>query len=40
MHISEFFSNYSNHPILFVGAGVSLRYLNDYNGPKNSYQKN
>lgn len=28
MHISEFFSNYKNHPILFVGTGLSLRYLN------------
>lgn len=28
MHISDFFSNYKNHPILFVGTGLSLRYLN------------
>jgi hypothetical protein len=27
MHISEFLSNYKNHPILFVGTGLSLRYL-------------
>ena len=31
MNISEFISNYKNHPILFVGTGISLRYL------KNSY---
>lgn len=28
MNINEFISNYKNHPILFVGTGVSLRYLN------------
>ncbi|CAK6490698.1 hypothetical protein PANNVG_01005 [Pantoea sp. Nvir] len=27
MDISQFFSNYKNHPILFVGAGFSMRYL-------------
>lgn len=27
MHISDFFSNYKNHPILFIGTGLSLRYL-------------
>ncbi len=27
MDISEFIQRYSNHPILFVGTGVSLRYL-------------
>ena len=27
MDIAEFFSNYKNHPILFVGAGFSMRYL-------------
>lgn len=27
MNIEEFISNYRNHPILFVGTGVSLRYL-------------
>jgi len=31
MNISEYISNYKNHPILFVGTGISLRYL------KNSY---
>lgn len=31
MDIKEFISKYKNHPILFVGTGVSLRYL------KNSY---
>jgi hypothetical protein len=31
MNISEFIGNYKNHPILFIGTGVSLRYL------KNSY---
>lgn len=28
MHISDFFANYKNHPILFIGTGLSLRYLN------------
>lgn len=27
MKIDEYISNYKNHPILFVGTGVSLRYL-------------
>ena len=31
MNIKEFISKYQNHPVLFVGTGVSLRYL------KNSY---
>ncbi len=29
MNIKEFISKYQNHPILFVGTGVSLRYLKD-----------
>jgi len=31
MNINEYISGYKNHPVLFVGTGVSLRYL------KNSY---
>ena len=31
MNIQEFISNYHNHPVLFVGTGLSLLYL------KNSY---
>lgn len=27
MHISEFIANFTNHPVLFVGTGISLRYL-------------
>ncbi|MCP2035479.1 hypothetical protein L1279_002490 [Planomicrobium sp. HSC-17F08] len=27
MHIREFIRNFNNHPVLFVGTGVSLRYL-------------
>jgi len=27
MKVCEFISNYRNHPVLFIGAGVSLRYL-------------
>lgn len=27
MNIKEYISNYKNHPILFVGTGLSLRYL-------------
>ena len=27
MNIKEFISNYKNHPILFIGTGISLRYL-------------
>ncbi|EKB7278245.1 SIR2 family protein [Vibrio parahaemolyticus] len=29
MNIREFISQYRNHPVLFVGAGLSLRYLNN-----------
>lgn len=35
MHVKEFFSNYKNHPVLFVGSGFSLRYIEgvkDWNG--------
>ena len=31
MNISEFISKYNNHPVLFIGTGMSLKYL------KNSY---
>ncbi|MEJ2073809.1 MAG: hypothetical protein P8X79_10170 [Reinekea sp.] len=31
MEVREFISGYRNHPVLFLGTGVSLRYL------KNSY---
>lgn len=27
MNINDFISNYRNHPVLFVGTGISLRYL-------------
>lgn len=27
MNISEFIGGYKNHPVLFIGAGISLRYL-------------
>ena len=27
MHIKDFIKNFNNHPVLFVGTGVSLRYL-------------
>ncbi|CAL2105267.1 SIR2 family protein [Tenacibaculum sp. 190524A02b] len=27
MEIAEFINNYKNHPVLFVGTGLSLRYL-------------
>lgn len=27
MNIKEFISNFKNHPVLFIGTGVSLRYL-------------
>lgn len=27
MHIREFISNFTNHPVLFIGTGISLRYL-------------
>lgn len=29
MNIHEFIGQYRNHPVLFVGAGLSLRYLNN-----------
>lgn len=29
MNIKEFIGNYKNHPVLFVGTGVSLRYLRE-----------
>ncbi|KJZ15400.1 hypothetical protein TW85_05000 [Marinomonas sp. S3726] len=29
MNIREFIGKYRNHPVLFVGAGISLRYLNN-----------
>lgn len=29
MDIQEFISNYHNHPVLFVGTGLSLRYLDN-----------
>ena len=29
MEIREFISKYRNHPVLFIGTGVSLRYLNN-----------
>jgi hypothetical protein len=32
MRIKDFISKYNNHPVLFIGTGVSLRYLtNSYN---------
>lgn len=32
MHIREYISRFKNHPVLFVGTGLSLRYLeNSYN---------
>ena len=27
MDIKEYISNFTNHPVLFVGTGISLRYL-------------
>jgi hypothetical protein len=27
MNIHEFISGYTNHPVLFIGTGISLRYL-------------
>ncbi|MFG6494362.1 SIR2 family protein [Fictibacillus sp. UD] len=27
MHIKDFISNFKNHPVLFIGTGMSLRYL-------------
>lgn len=29
MHISEFINNYKNYPVLFIGTGISLRYLDN-----------
>lgn len=29
MLISEFIANYNNHPVLFIGSGLSQRYLNN-----------
>ncbi|MCX7066591.1 MAG: SIR2 family protein [Methylococcales bacterium] len=29
MNIKEFIADYKNHPVLFVGTGISLRYLNN-----------
>jgi len=29
MNIKDFISNFQNHPVLFIGTGVSLRYLNN-----------
>lgn len=29
MDVSEFIGQYKNHPVLFIGAGISLRYLNN-----------
>lgn len=29
MNINEFINQYRNHPVLFIGAGISLRYLNN-----------
>lgn len=29
MLISEFIANYQNHPVLFIGSGLSQRYLNN-----------
>ncbi|MHA7585164.1 SIR2 family protein [Vibrio harveyi] len=29
MNINEFIGNYHNHPILFIGTGISLRYLSN-----------
>ena len=29
MKIEEFINEYSNHPVLFIGTGLSLRYLNN-----------
>ena len=31
MKISDFIAQFRNHPVLFIGTGISLRYL------KNSY---
>lgn len=29
MDIKEYVSSFKNHPVLFVGSGFSLRYLNE-----------
>lgn len=29
MNVSEFVSNFKNHPVLFVGTGLSLRYFDN-----------
>lgn len=29
MNIKEFIADYKNHPVLFIGTGISLRYLNN-----------
>lgn len=29
MNINAFISNFKNHPVLFIGTGFSLRYLNN-----------
>ena len=29
MNVKEFISKYNNHPVLFIGTGVSLRYINN-----------
>lgn len=29
MNISDFISKYNNHPVLFIGTGISLRYLSN-----------
>jgi len=29
MNIQDFVSSYRNHPVLFVGTGISLRYINN-----------
>jgi hypothetical protein len=30
MKINDFIGNYRNHPVLLIGAGISLRYLNTH----------
>lgn len=37
MNISEFISKFSNHPILFAGTGMSLRYLDNSFTAKNIF---
>lgn len=29
MNVKDFISKYNNHPVLFIGTGVSLRYINN-----------